>query len=781
MFSTHAVKPIHSSGGLPAMADVFLSYKREDAAKVRKVVSALRKRGLDVWWDEDIPPSAPWETTIEKELGKAKTVIVCWSPESVASENVRSEARAAREDGRLIQVFVKPCSPPLFFGERQGIDLSSWRGRADDPRIATIVDGVRAVTGEHGPSLDDKPARRWFEYRLHISVALLILLAGSFAGWWLLSPAKAAGPQTLAILPFRALNPADANLVDAIWDDTRGAISRNPNLRVLGRQSIEPLAQRQADPATYRRKLGADYLLDGSVEHVNNQVRMKLSLTRTKDGTEVWSDELGGKLDDVFAFQTRIANEVEGRIRGRVAPGGGATERNIATSGEVYAIFAEARSKIRLRDPDNEKTAVALLRKALSIDPNYAPAWANLGVATYFAGTGQPELAPVRAEAVTYLHRALTLAPNLAYAHAALAMVQNLPPESEGELRKAVTLDPGSADAWTWLGNLYLGQNRLKEALAAQTRAVEIEPLWWTAVGNKIGALVVAGDGAGLESELRRIQETQDTVLLTKAQWRILFLKGHPGDAVAILLRLRTEHPEEAPWVDMRIWNSLAQLGFIEEALRARKLPLDRAAELRGTPVPAAMLDAKYKSAADFWQDAETAARYSWELPTHGRLDEWHARYRSAFRSTDDFFETFRDRSPALMTIAPNVVANLRASGDGDEADVILQRTEPMVLGYMNNGSPNSYLLAVAAYFRAADGNGAEAVSMLSRAVDGGWLPDGPVDLAYEPCFRPYLDRADFQAVRQRILARIADERRKVPVAMLARVYPVTPPSKMAA
>src|SRR5947208_13514977 len=126
------------SGGLAKMVDVFVSYKRGDATSVRKLVGALRQAGLEVWWDEDIPASAPWEATIERALADARAVIVCWSPDSVASENVRSEARVAREDGRLIQVFVKPCAPPLFFGERQGIDLSSWRGKVDDPRIAKL-------------------------------------------------------------------------------------------------------------------------------------------------------------------------------------------------------------------------------------------------------------------------------------------------------------------------------------------------------------------------------------------------------------------------------------------------------------------------------------------------------------------------------------------------------------------------------------------------------------------------------------------------------------------
>lgn len=127
------------------MPDVFISYKREDSSKVRMLVVALREVGFDVWWDEDIPPSTLWEAAIEQALAEAKAVVVCWSPASVESENVRSEARVAREDGRLVQVFLKACSPPLFFGERQGVDLCGWRGNPGDVRIRRIVDAVGLV------------------------------------------------------------------------------------------------------------------------------------------------------------------------------------------------------------------------------------------------------------------------------------------------------------------------------------------------------------------------------------------------------------------------------------------------------------------------------------------------------------------------------------------------------------------------------------------------------------------------------------------------------------
>jgi hypothetical protein len=72
------------------MADVFVSYKREDALRVRKLVEALRAAELDVWWDDDIPAAAPWEATIERALADARTVLVCWSPDAVTSKNVRS-------------------------------------------------------------------------------------------------------------------------------------------------------------------------------------------------------------------------------------------------------------------------------------------------------------------------------------------------------------------------------------------------------------------------------------------------------------------------------------------------------------------------------------------------------------------------------------------------------------------------------------------------------------------------------------------------------------------
>lgn len=217
------------------MADVFISYKREDSLKVRMLVVALREANFDVWWDEDIPASALWEAAIEEALANAKAVVVCWSPASVDSENVRSEARVAREDGRLVQVFLKPCSPPLFFGERQGVDLCGWRGNPGDIRFSRIVDAVRAVSA--GKTIERPAATNTLEMQ---QVRYYVALAQEQN----LSRAAEKCNVTEAVLG-RSIQQLERELGGPLFYHERG----NTNLSELGRTMLPYL---QAVDENYR-------------------------------------------------------------------------------------------------------------------------------------------------------------------------------------------------------------------------------------------------------------------------------------------------------------------------------------------------------------------------------------------------------------------------------------------------------------------------------------------------------------------------------------------------
>jgi hypothetical protein len=184
------------------MADVFVSYKSADRPRVQPLVLALRAEGLSVWWDQDIPAGAPWESTIEGALREAKAAVVVWSPGSVSSENVKSEARWALRHDRLVQVFVAPCEPPLFFGERQGVSLHDWAGDAADRRFEAVVAATKAVIegrpSRAGPAYAP-PAKRGGKWKLPAAIAgavVVLAAAGISAPRWIASPAKPAAPAS---------------------------------------------------------------------------------------------------------------------------------------------------------------------------------------------------------------------------------------------------------------------------------------------------------------------------------------------------------------------------------------------------------------------------------------------------------------------------------------------------------------------------------------------------------------------------------------------------------
>jgi len=124
------------------MADVFISYAREDREKAEHIARGLGAMGLDVFWDTDIPPGQTWADYIETKLTACNVVIVLWSEHSTKSQWVREEARIGRDKSKLIPVMLDHSTPPFGFGEVQAADLSAWNGDFAAPdwhRVAHAV------------------------------------------------------------------------------------------------------------------------------------------------------------------------------------------------------------------------------------------------------------------------------------------------------------------------------------------------------------------------------------------------------------------------------------------------------------------------------------------------------------------------------------------------------------------------------------------------------------------------------------------------------------------
>lgn len=130
------------------MADVFISYKKSDADRVRPLVEHLRAANLDVWWDEGIQPSTSWRAEIAQQLATAKCVVAVWTTDSVDHEQgawVMEEATHGQARKILAPVRLDLVSPPLGFGETQYVDLAAWSGEASDPRFQHFLGIVQAI------------------------------------------------------------------------------------------------------------------------------------------------------------------------------------------------------------------------------------------------------------------------------------------------------------------------------------------------------------------------------------------------------------------------------------------------------------------------------------------------------------------------------------------------------------------------------------------------------------------------------------------------------------
>ena len=130
------------------MADIFISYAREDRAFTQLLAERIEDRGWSVWWDRRIPIGKRFERVIEEELHKAGCVIAVWSRHGVASDYVREEAADGRDRGILLPVFAETVDAPFGFRGIQAADLRGWKG---DPAHPSFVDFTHDISGKIGP------------------------------------------------------------------------------------------------------------------------------------------------------------------------------------------------------------------------------------------------------------------------------------------------------------------------------------------------------------------------------------------------------------------------------------------------------------------------------------------------------------------------------------------------------------------------------------------------------------------------------------------------------
>lgn len=129
------------------MADVFISYSREDREWVERLATQLQSEGYTVWWDWDLLVGKRYRETIDNELKTCKATIVVWSQQSIQSDFVRDEAEEAQQRNVLVPVLKESVRPPAGFRQIQTADLSRWTGGGGHAEFRRVLRGIEYLAG----------------------------------------------------------------------------------------------------------------------------------------------------------------------------------------------------------------------------------------------------------------------------------------------------------------------------------------------------------------------------------------------------------------------------------------------------------------------------------------------------------------------------------------------------------------------------------------------------------------------------------------------------------
>src|SRR3990167_5323441 len=129
------------------MADVFVSYSRNDLVRVEMLIRALEAHGISMWWDRSLEQGVGFASLIRQEIAKDKSVIVCWSESAAKSEWVQSEADEARHHAKYLGVLIVSCRAPPPFNSLNNANLQSWDGTADDRQLLALLRKVGEQIG----------------------------------------------------------------------------------------------------------------------------------------------------------------------------------------------------------------------------------------------------------------------------------------------------------------------------------------------------------------------------------------------------------------------------------------------------------------------------------------------------------------------------------------------------------------------------------------------------------------------------------------------------------
>ncbi|HJU91415.1 MAG TPA: protein kinase [Pyrinomonadaceae bacterium] len=437
------------------------------------------------------------------------------------------------------------------------------------------------------PSVVTQPSTSSLEYavtqvkshKLVTAIVAVVLLAGVAAGGYFafFSKGSSAGQiSSIAVMPFvNEGGKAELEyLADGMTDTLISSLSQVPNLSVKARSSVFRYKGKETDPQTIAKELNVQAILNGRIAQRGDQLTLTLELVDPQSENVLWSEQYTRKESDIVALQSEVARSVSTKLRSRLSgPEAEKVAKTYTANPEAYQFYLKGLFHWNKRTAESLKTAIDFFNQAIAKDPNYAQAYAGLGM-TYVLlpeySAGKPEEAMPKGKAAA--RKALDLDDTLPEAHAALAMVlfkfERNVPESEREFLRAIELNPNFATAHQWYaGATLVATGRFDRAIAEGRRAVELDPMALIPNVELAAVYSYARRHDEAIAQLRRVIDMDPDWYL--AHMLLCVVYGYKGQfAEAIAEGEKARRLNDDPAVLGYLAQSLALSGKREEAMK---------------------------------------------------------------------------------------------------------------------------------------------------------------------------------------------------------------------
>jgi TolB-like protein/class 3 adenylate cyclase/Tfp pilus assembly protein PilF len=325
----------------------------------------------------------------------------------------------------------------VLLSKRAAEDLEEykqWRPLLHDLGSCEVKHGVRVsvvnlYTGQVGnsklPRKFEILRKRQTRLRWAAVTAVLLMIAAIVGGIIMFSRNRvgstlAAPEKSIAVLPFenRSEDEANAYFADGIQDEILTRLSKIADLKVISRTSTQHYKSAPANLPEIARQLGVAHIVEGSVQKSGSAVRVNVQLIKAANDSHIWADTFDRKLTDILSVESDIAKAIADQLQAKLT---GREEQVIAAkptnNPEAYDAYLRglAYTLKTLPTPVNALAAQKYLREAVTLDPNFALAWALLSIVdsrNYATQSLQPTTA-LREEARQAAETALILQPNL--------------------------------------------------------------------------------------------------------------------------------------------------------------------------------------------------------------------------------------------------------------------------------------------------------------------------------------------------------------------------------